>query len=248
MKRITLLAVVLALAVVPAALADNGTDPAPQQTAAGQTAAHPRVRAHVEILRLRLRIARLEFALHCRGDKRSGSQGCVDFANTVEQHLQTLDSKVQQRIQTLQACTSDSTDTSCRNAAEKIALLQKIDARVQALIAKVQAWLSGSSGSGSGGGSSGGGLRVQKLQALDAKVQQRIQALQGCASGSTDPQCRNSDRKLPRLRALDQKLQAAIAKLQGGSGASSGDGTSEGALDQAASGLNQLAQSVASNG
>lgn len=162
MKRIATLAAVLALAVVPAALADNGAPaptpatqpPAAQQQSGQQQGARGGVRARFEILRLRLRLAELEFAVHCRGNAGSVPQKCVDFANKLVQRLQTLDGNVQKRIQALQACTASSTDAKCRNADKKIAFLQKVDTRIQALIARVQAWLNGSGSSSSSSDSS----------------------------------------------------------------------------------------------
>jgi hypothetical protein len=72
---------------------------------------------------------------------------------------------VQAKIAKLQACTTTSTDAYCKNADKKIALLQKIDQRVQTLIQKVQSWLSGSSsstgssnGTGTGSSTSDSGL------------------------------------------------------------------------------------------
>src|SRR5205085_8940663 len=96
----------------------------------------------LEILRLRLGIVRLRWALHCRGDNAS-SDTCVAFAQKVEDHLKTLDGKVQQRIDDLKSCTSDSTDQKCKNADKKIAFLTKVDTHLQKLIANVQAWLDG---------------------------------------------------------------------------------------------------------
>ena len=88
MKRFAPLAlIVLALAVVPAAFADDGT-PAPTPpttptTAAGhdppaqQNAGRPGVQMRVEILRLRLQIVQLRFRLHCGQNGNASHDRCV---------------------------------------------------------------------------------------------------------------------------------------------------------------------------
>jgi hypothetical protein len=83
--------------------------------------------------------------LRCRGNASSVPQACLDFAQKVEQRLQKLDSNIQTRIAKLQ---------QSGNADKRIAQLQKIDARVQALAQKVQGWLSGTGGSSSSSSSS----------------------------------------------------------------------------------------------
>jgi hypothetical protein len=146
MKRFAPLAlVVLALAAVPAAFADDGNTPAPTApAAAAPTVQQAGVRTRVEILRLRLRIVQLRFALHCGDKGNAPSDKCVAFAQKVEQRLQKLDGNVQKRIDEIQQnCTSTSTDPKCKNADKKVALLQKMDTHLQAVILKIQDWLNG---------------------------------------------------------------------------------------------------------
>ena len=143
MKRFAPLAlVVLALAAVPAALADDGSTPAPTAPApAAPTLRQAGVGTRLEILRLRLRIVQLRFALHCGAGGNGPSDRCVAFAQKVELRLQTLDGKVQKKIDELQSCSSTSTDPTCKNADKKLALLRKVDAHLQAVIQKLQDWL-----------------------------------------------------------------------------------------------------------
>lgn len=142
MKRLIPLALIaLALAAVPAAFADDGTNPPPTGTqpaaTATQRAGGPAQR--FQILRQRIELAGLRFARHCRGNPNSVPQACLDFAQKVEQRLQKLDANLQARIATLQ-------QSGNANADKRIARLQKIDARVQALAQKVQGWLNGTGG------------------------------------------------------------------------------------------------------
>ena len=164
-KLVPLALVVFALAAVPVALGDGSnptpgpttppaTQPATQPATPGQTQGSARQR--LENLRNRLRLVELRFAKNCRGGASSAPQQCVAFAQKVEAKLQQLDTNVQAKIAKLQACTSTSTDAYCKNADKKIALLQKVDQRVQTLIEKVQGWLDGSSSSSSTGSSTGG--------------------------------------------------------------------------------------------
>jgi len=161
MKRFAPLAlIVLALALIPAAFADDGTTPAPstgtttttapttQPNAGGGNASN--VGTRVEILRLRLQIVRLRFRLHCGPNGKAPQDTCVAFAQKVEDRLTKLDGNVQQKITDLKACTPDSTDAKCKNADKKIALLTRIDTRLQKVIQNVQNWINGkSSGSSS---------------------------------------------------------------------------------------------------
>jgi hypothetical protein len=140
MKRFAPLAlIVLALALVPAALAD--TAPAPS----AQPSARSNVQLRLEILRLRVQIVKLRFRLHCGPNGKAPQERCVAFAQKVEDRLTTFDGNVQKKIADLQSCTADSTDAKCKNADKKIALLQKVDTRVQTAIANVQKWLDGRS-------------------------------------------------------------------------------------------------------
>jgi hypothetical protein len=148
MKRLTTLAlVVLALAAVPAALADDGTTPA--QPASAPAATQQRhggagdARTRVEILRLRLQIVKLRFRLHCGAHGKAPAERCTAFAQKVEDRLTKLDGNVKSKLDELKACTADSSDGICRNAERKVAVFTKIDARLQQAIAKVQAWLDG---------------------------------------------------------------------------------------------------------
>jgi hypothetical protein len=75
-------------------------------------------------------------------------------AAPVEQLLQTFDGNVQKKIDQLKACTSSSTDQLCKNADKKLALLTKVDQRLQALIQKLQQLRNGSSTSSSSSTSS----------------------------------------------------------------------------------------------
>jgi predicted outer membrane protein len=144
MQRLIVLALsVFALAAVPAALADDGTTTTPPATgspaAAGQ--AHGK---GLEILRLRMQLVELRFAKHCGANADGADQRCLDFAKKVEDRLTKLDGNVQTRIAKIQStCAATSTDEKCKHAADRIALLQKVDARVKALAQKVQDWLDG---------------------------------------------------------------------------------------------------------
>jgi hypothetical protein len=143
MKRFAPLAlIVLALAVVPAAFADDGT---PQ---AQQNAGRPGVQMRVQILRLRLQIVQLRFRLHCGQNGNATHAKCVAFVQKVEDRLTKLDGNVQQKLTELKACTSDSTDPTCKNADKKIAVLTRIDTHLQAVIQKLQDWLDGKSSAG----------------------------------------------------------------------------------------------------
>jgi hypothetical protein len=132
-KLVPLALVVFALAAVPVALGDDGTNPTPGSTAPpapttqGQAGRGDAARLRLQILQDRLRLVGLRFARNCRGGANGSSQQCVAFAQKVETKLQQLDTNVQARIAKLQACTTTSTDAYCKNADTKIALLQKID-------------------------------------------------------------------------------------------------------------------------
>ena|SRR5438874_2710103 len=137
MKRFAPLAlIVLSLAVVPAAFADNGTPQA-------QNAGRPNAQMRVQILRLRLQIVQLRFRLHCGQNGKASHDECVAFAQKVEDRLTSLDSKVQQKLTELKACTADSTDPKCKNADKKIAVLTRVDTHLQKVIQALQDWLDG---------------------------------------------------------------------------------------------------------
>jgi len=177
MKRLIPLALVaLALAIVPVALGDDGgTPPATGQATAAQTQQGGSPAQRFQILRLQLRLAGLRLATHCGSNANGAPPKCLDFAQRVEQRLQKLDTNVQARIAKIRQTCSASGSTSssgssastpttppakdpCANADKRIVRLQKIDARVQALLQKVQGWLGGSSGSSSSSSSSDSSL------------------------------------------------------------------------------------------
>jgi hypothetical protein len=159
MKRFAPLAlIVLALAVVPAAFADDtipapapptaapATQPAtPATRPAHQNAGRPRIQMRVEILRLRMQIVQLRFRLHCGQNGTASHDKCVAFAQKVEDRLTKLDGNVQAKLTELKACTPDSTDPKCKNADKKIAVLTKVDTYLQNVMQKVQDWLNGTS-------------------------------------------------------------------------------------------------------
>ena len=129
MKRLAPLALlVLAFAVTPVAFADD-TTPAPN---AG--AGHPVLRMRVEILRLRLQLDHLRYAIACHDLQ---SDRCTQFTEKLVDRLTKADGNVQSRIDALQQCASDSADAKCKNADAKIELLTKIDTRLKAVIAKL---------------------------------------------------------------------------------------------------------------
>jgi len=154
MKRLIALALTMfALAAVPVAFGDDGSTPPDSTTTTTSTTqdqSHGQRGHRLELLRLRIQLAELRFAKHCGASSTGASQRCVDFATKVEERLGKLDTKVQARIAKIQAaCSTTSTDATCKNAAERVTRLQKIDARVQALSQKVQDWLAGKTVAGS---------------------------------------------------------------------------------------------------
>jgi hypothetical protein len=146
MKRFAPLAlIVLALALIPAAFADDGTTPPSSTTT---TATQPNGKAanaliRVEILRLRIQIVRLRFRLHCGPHGNAPQDTCVAFAQKVEDRLTKLDGNVQQKLADLKACTPDSTDAKCKNADKKIAVLTRVDTHLQKVIQNIQNWING---------------------------------------------------------------------------------------------------------
>jgi len=121
MKRFApLLLVVIALAAaVPAAFADTTTPTQPQR--------HPVARIRLELLRLHLQLARVEYRIACH-DK--SSDQCTQFTQKVAERLTTLDGNVQQKLSELN-CTSDSTDKRCD-------VLAKLDEKLQSMLQKLQ--------------------------------------------------------------------------------------------------------------
>ncbi len=146
MKRLIALALtVFALAAVPVAFGDDGSTPADGSAPAATQDQPQGQRGHrLELLRLRVKLAELRFAKRCGANATGADQRCVDFATKVEARLTKLDSNVQARIARIQeTCGAATTDAKCKKASERIALLQKIDERVNALAQKVQDWLDG---------------------------------------------------------------------------------------------------------
>jgi chromosome segregation ATPase len=89
---------------------------------------------------------------------------------------------------------------------------------------------------------------LARLKKIDANVQAKLAELKACTPDSTDPKCKNADRKIEVLTKLDERLQNAIKKLQDyldGKSTTPADPSSDSALDQAA---NQLGQLAGSNG
>ena len=151
MKRFAPLAlIVLALAVIPAAFADDGTTP-PSTTTTTTATTQPNaggkanVGLRIEILRLRLQLVRLRFRLHCGPHGNAPQDTCVAFAQKVEDRLTKLDGNVQQKLGDLKACTPDSTDAKCKNADKKITVLTRIDTHLQKVIQNIQNWINGKS-------------------------------------------------------------------------------------------------------
>lgn len=85
---------------------------------------------------------------------------------------------------------------------------------------------------------------LDRLTKLDANVKAKIDELKACTPTSTDPKCRNADKKIAVLTRLDDHLQKAIQRLQDFlDGKTSSDPSSDSALDQAAGQLGQVAGS-----
>jgi hypothetical protein len=148
MKRFTTLAlVVFALAAVPAAFADDTTPPArptattPQQQDGGVGGAQVRI----ELLRLRIQIVNLRFRLHCGPNGNAPADKCHARAEQMLARLKKIDANVEAKLAELKACTPDSADAKCKNAARKIAVLTKLHSRLQNAIQKLQDYLEGKS-------------------------------------------------------------------------------------------------------
>jgi len=167
-KRLFPLAlVVLALAAVPVAFGDDGSNPAPGPTGSTPTQTQgsqgqqgnqgtrgANAQQRIQKIRDRIQGAEARFAKHCGTTANGAPDRCVTFAKNVLTKLQALDARLQTQIQKLQACTTSSTDRICKNADKKLAVLQQLDQRVQALEQKVQAYLNGTSTTSSTGSSS----------------------------------------------------------------------------------------------
>ena len=119
MKRFApLLLVVLALAAVPAALADDSTPAAPLAPAQ-----HAPVQ--LQLLRIRLQLVRLRYRIACHKQE---SDRCTQFTQKAVAGLTKLDGNVQARL--TKNCASTSTDKRCD-------VLTKLDQKLQDLIAKL---------------------------------------------------------------------------------------------------------------
>jgi hypothetical protein len=193
MKRFAPLAlIVLALALVPAAFADNGTPVPTQPTTtapattppattppAQQNAGRPGIQMRIEILRLRLQIVQLRFRLHCGQNGNASQDKCVAFAQKVVDRLTKLDGNVQAKLAALKACTPDSTDPKCKNADKKIAVLTRVDTHLQNVIQKLEAWLNGTSSSSSNSSSNSSSSSSSSDSALDQAAAGLSQAAAG---------------------------------------------------------------------
>jgi len=132
MKRfLPLVLVVLAFAAVPAAFADGSTPAQPQ--------GHPIARIRLELLRLHLQLARVEYRIACHDQS---SDRCTQFTQKLVTRLTNVDTKVEQKLTSL-SCTSDSTDKRCT-------LLTKIDTKLKDVIQKLQSGTAPSSTDESG--------------------------------------------------------------------------------------------------
>jgi hypothetical protein len=156
MQRLIVLALtVLALAAVSVAFGDNGGTPA--AGAASASIRQGRTGNRFPLSALRIRIAERLFVKLCSTSANGASERCLDAAKKAKDRLTKLDASVQARIAKIQqACGSASTDLTCTNAADRLALLQKLDERVQALAQKVQDRLDGKTVSTSTAGQIGG--------------------------------------------------------------------------------------------
>jgi hypothetical protein len=129
MRRLTLLSlVVLALALVPGALAEDappGTT-ATTTTATTTTPARPghAPKLRLEIIRLRIRLAHLRYRAACRDET---SDRCTEYTQKAVERLTKLDEAVQSK---LEQCTSDSEKRTCK-------ALAKLDERLQDALAKL---------------------------------------------------------------------------------------------------------------
>ena len=158
MKRFTPLAlVVLALAVVPQALADDGTTPArPAATTATAPAVppteqRPTVRPTVErphpfVQNLRKRIH--AWVRHCVARTGAAPERCYARIKQILERLGNLDDKLQARIAKIQATCGTSNDADkCKHADQRLERLGNLDTRVRNVAQRLQDWLDGKGGS-----------------------------------------------------------------------------------------------------
>jgi hypothetical protein len=167
MKRFTTLALVIfALAAVPSAFADDGSAPAqpaqestapaaqqspqrpvrpvqdPTATTTAATAPAERQRPAERVHNLGARVQ--AWARHCVARTGAAPERCLERIKTILERLGKLDDKLQARIAKIEeACGASSTEDRCKNADKRVERLTKLDARVQTVIEKAQAWLDG---------------------------------------------------------------------------------------------------------
>ena len=141
-RTIVLVFVSFALAAAPAALAAGGRGP-------GSGTASARGGS---VAQLRLTLLKREAAILRRCAKSTSEKKiCTALATRLPAQIQKLDTRVQQRIATLQACSSSGSSSSgstagadpCANADKKIARLQRLDKRLQALATRLQSLAGG---------------------------------------------------------------------------------------------------------
>jgi len=143
MKRFAPLAlIVLALAAVPAAFADDSTPTAPSSPPATQPASgHPMARVRLELLRIRLQLVHLRYQIACHTPD---SDRCTQFTQKVSAGLTKLDGNVQDRITKLNCTSTAGTDKRCD-------VLTKLDQKLQDVLAKLGSGPSPSSSSSESG-------------------------------------------------------------------------------------------------
>ena|SRR5258708_5395615 len=132
-KFLSLVIAVVALAAVPVAFGDDNPPPSTiQTTPSGQTQNQGKGQnagARLQLFQVRVRLIEQRFAKRCGTDGSTASQQSIDFAQKAEQRLGTLHAKVQALIAKRQ------------QAGKDVAPLAKLDTALQALVAKIHAWL-----------------------------------------------------------------------------------------------------------
>jgi hypothetical protein len=143
MKRFAPLAlIVLALAAVPAAFADDSAPTAPSNPPATQPAnGHPMAHIQLELLRIRLQLVRLRYQIVCH---KQDSDKCTQFTQKVTDRLTKLDGNVQDKLSKLNCASTTGTDKRCD-------VLTKLDQKLQDVIAKLGSSPSPSSAPGESG-------------------------------------------------------------------------------------------------
>ena len=121
MKRLaSLIAIVFAFAIVPVALADDGGGTTTPSTPA--KAGAPIARLRLDILRLRLDLVHLRYRIVCH---KADSEKCTQFTQKIVDRLTTLDGNVKDKL------------AGCTTGDKKCTVLQKLDDRLQKIIAKL---------------------------------------------------------------------------------------------------------------